>query len=605
MKREHIVISILFMLLLIIPVLAAFLNIKIQNSAADNFINAKFVSWEELEPGQEGIGLTVLKGTEPEKFYVKFDGVISHPLFPKEKLILVRIGYPFEKSNVVAGLSGSPIYFKRNNEWRLAGALAYGIGELSNEKALGGVTPIKAMLDQEKLNLHTAKQNGSEIKKYCGYEIKPLDLQITPLNNRGGSNSRIEKLRRPKPGEAVAIVLVNGDYEFAATCTVTYVKGDNFWTCGHPLLNEGKTLIPAYKGKIATTFMSPLNAFKLAEKHQELFGFIEYDYLFAVKGKIAKLPEKSLIKTNLTVGIGEDKKAELSFETFKHRDYTQMLIAGISEDFLNNLWPGSEKATVTSKTIINFYDRKPLTLYESSLLNEDFSFGIFRFKSGWPIGNSMAKLYSFMKSDWNFNIQSIDIDIHAEPGEKFLRPDSYALLDKNDKPVDEANLGDELKLVLGLTNSHPKKHFIIAIPIEIPKHLDVKKTISSAKYAMIDIFVESGNNYQERNKNKFNRKPDTAEEFLENLMINEKDHAKLYIQIVLPPTNVKTIPAKWPKLKPEEWNEIKNLNFLRETKSVERKIIIKEINSPQKDYLLDIKLKISLKINLANSSKKP
>ena len=99
-----------------------------------------FMGVEELSPGMRGIGRTVFSGTEVEDFEVEILGVLEN-FWPRGDLILIRIeGGPLEKTGVIAGMSGSPIYI----EGRLIGALAYG-WRFARE-AIAGVTPIKDML---------------------------------------------------------------------------------------------------------------------------------------------------------------------------------------------------------------------------------------------------------------------------------------------------------------------------------------------------------------------------------------------------------------------------------------------------------------------------
>ena len=61
---------------------------------------------------------------------------------PKGDIILIRLhGAKVEYTGVVAGMSGSPVYF----DGKLAGALAFRIGEFSKEP-IAGVTPIADMI---------------------------------------------------------------------------------------------------------------------------------------------------------------------------------------------------------------------------------------------------------------------------------------------------------------------------------------------------------------------------------------------------------------------------------------------------------------------------
>ena len=76
---------------------------------------------EQLQPGMKGYGLSVFKGTKPERFGAEVVGVLKN-VMPKQDIVLVRLsGADLEKHKVIAGMSGSPVYIND----KLIGALAY------------------------------------------------------------------------------------------------------------------------------------------------------------------------------------------------------------------------------------------------------------------------------------------------------------------------------------------------------------------------------------------------------------------------------------------------------------------------------------------------
>jgi hypothetical protein len=94
----------------------------------------------DVRPGMTGYGLTVFKGTVPERFPVRVIGVL-HRLMPQTDIILIESeDARLKHSGIAAGMSGSPIYL----DGKLAGALAY--GWTFNKDAVAGVTPIEYML---------------------------------------------------------------------------------------------------------------------------------------------------------------------------------------------------------------------------------------------------------------------------------------------------------------------------------------------------------------------------------------------------------------------------------------------------------------------------
>src|SRR6202051_4615477 len=98
---------------------------------------------DQIHPGMRGYALTVFEGIKPESMDVEVLGVMHNTNGPKGDIILIRLhGTKVEYTGVVAGMSGSPVYLNG----RLAGALAFRIGEFSKEP-IAGVTPIEEMME--------------------------------------------------------------------------------------------------------------------------------------------------------------------------------------------------------------------------------------------------------------------------------------------------------------------------------------------------------------------------------------------------------------------------------------------------------------------------
>src|SRR3989454_4738850 len=116
--------------------LAAFLAIA-PNLAAQN---SKFMSVDELRQGMKGFGKTVCQGTTIEQFDVEVLGVLKN-FAPRQDMILARLsGGPLEKTGVIAGMSGSPVYI----EGKLVGAVARAFPFA--KEAIAGITPIEQMV---------------------------------------------------------------------------------------------------------------------------------------------------------------------------------------------------------------------------------------------------------------------------------------------------------------------------------------------------------------------------------------------------------------------------------------------------------------------------
>ncbi len=94
---------------------------------------------EDVRAGMKGHGRTVLKGTRVETFQAEVLGVLRNTS-PGRDLILCRLsGLNLEKTGVIAGMSGSPIYI----DDKLLGAVAYAWPY--GKEPIAGITPFCQM----------------------------------------------------------------------------------------------------------------------------------------------------------------------------------------------------------------------------------------------------------------------------------------------------------------------------------------------------------------------------------------------------------------------------------------------------------------------------
>jgi hypothetical protein len=288
-----------------------------------------------------GVAYTVFQGVKPEPMEVEVLGVLRNMNGPKGDVILVRLlGEKPEYTGVVAGMSGSPVYF----DGKLAGALAFRIGQFSKE-AIAGVTPIADMLEINALDRSVepaplaANPQGSSSSKTSGpgapneallndvNYLKPID---TPLVFNGFSEDAVKMFapqfaasgvipvmgvgsvsddKQPEPlepGSAVSAILVRGDMDIAATCTVTYIDPQRLLACGHPLMQFGRVDLPMNKAEVVATLASPLNAFKIINTTEEAGVFVQ-DRHTGIMGLFDRKPD--MIPVTLTLHNGEATKS--------------------------------------------------------------------------------------------------------------------------------------------------------------------------------------------------------------------------------------------------------------------------------------------------------
>jgi hypothetical protein len=107
----------------------------------------RYMHHSRLRRGMKGYGLSVFKGTKIEKFDVVIESVIEGRSPQLAVILAMCSGKNLEKTNVVHGMSGSPIYIKdpQDGKFKMVGALAYGFSAMPVEP-LCGIQPITQML---------------------------------------------------------------------------------------------------------------------------------------------------------------------------------------------------------------------------------------------------------------------------------------------------------------------------------------------------------------------------------------------------------------------------------------------------------------------------
>src|SRR2546430_12366993 len=139
----------------VLPLLA--LSVSLLGSVLTAQTSQPTIPVSQIHAGMRGVAYTVFEVVKPESMDVEVLGVLHNVNGTKGDIILVRLhGQKVEYTGVVAGMSGSPVYL----DGKLAGALAFRIGEFSKEP-IAGVTPIADMLEISALDRSPAEETSA------------------------------------------------------------------------------------------------------------------------------------------------------------------------------------------------------------------------------------------------------------------------------------------------------------------------------------------------------------------------------------------------------------------------------------------------------------
>ena len=302
-------------------------------------VKAATIPVSEIKEGMKGYGLTVFKGTEPEKFDVEVVGVLRN-FRPAQDLILVKTPHPrLNITKNVRGMSGSPIYL----DGRLAGAYAYswamfqvepvagvtpiapmltelhrpippGFWPLENNAPLPGTMPVSTRPDKHAQITPTSFDGapgeydleahaksiasrfspadparplvpsatpvmmggvGDRTADYMRKLFEPLGME--PMQGGGGGN-QMQDPTAPMhfvDGGSLGVSYASGDVSFFGLGTVTHVEGTRACGFGHPMMEAGNLAFPTAIARVLWIFASDQHSSKIGEAIRPLGALVQ------------------------------------------------------------------------------------------------------------------------------------------------------------------------------------------------------------------------------------------------------------------------------------------------------------------------------------------
>jgi hypothetical protein len=473
-------------LLLLISAAPAFAEPEKPETIVDR---SKLMFVSEVRPGMKGYGLTVFSGTKIEKFDVEIISVIYN-VSPRSNLIMARVsGGPIDKTGVIAGMSGSPIYI----DGRMIGALAYSWP--FSKEAIAGITPIEEML--EIFNFKKAEEpktitKSTEPEKqgwasaanytvalpasiseyavmkpimtpmvFSGFPLEVIEnfrpqlesYGITPM--AGGSFSQqLADIEAPfEEGSAIGVQLVRGDLSASAIGTVTLQQNGKVLAFGHPFMLSGPVSFPMTTAYIHTVLPSLFISTKMSTALKTI-GALVQDRSAGIAGIIGGSCD--MVPVKLRVGEKGEEPEEYNFEVVKSRQLLPPLIGmALSGSF-------SRTSSSSGKFAASIHYSIDLDGYPT-IKNDDFVSGL----SGFP---SLASFGLFRDLNMLLNnqfqdltVKSVSIDVEVGETVETAQITGVRIWKNTVKPGDNI----DLKIIM---QPYMKKNIEQDFKIQIPEN---------------------------------------------------------------------------------------------------------------------------------------
>ncbi len=366
----------------------------------------------QVHKGMHGYGETVFDGTTLQKFDVEITGILQN-IGPGQDLILAKVSGPVvDRAGVIAGMSGSPIYI----DGKVIGALSY--SWQFEKEAVAGITPIDEMLKIAQIDgrpvgvlaAATPRMSGSEFLKAIiehktsekfesmmssmtgasqasavagarpiavplsmssfapdtlgrfGKYLDPMGFMPVPAGATSTSTTANPATTKDfAAGDAIGAVLLRGDFNVAATGTVTYIDGDRVYAFGHPFLDMGEVAFPMAKSEIVGVLPSLASSFKFANTGA-VVGAFQQDRAVGIMGVMGR--KADMIPVDLEVeGGGPAQKYHV--DVLRHSQLTPLILAMAADTVVANAQRAAGERTVMLESEIRLKGfNEPILLRE-------------------------------------------------------------------------------------------------------------------------------------------------------------------------------------------------------------------------------------------------
>ncbi len=457
---------------------------------------------DEITPGMKGYGRTVFSGNKIETFDVEILGVLKN-WEARSDMILVRMsGGPLEKTGIIAGMSGSPVYI--NN--KLIGAVSHGWS--FSKDAIAGVTPIRAMMEVLEIDSKTRerafaglnntwhaspnRQNsnvvarlksfgflhedvlpgGSNHKQPFQFDLVPIQTplilsgfdykctnRVSPLfsslgsfsfQSSNGANNSHTDLSEFLPGASVAVEIIRGDLSASAIGTLTYRDGNDILAFGHPIIQIGNTDLPMSTAEVHTVLANQSGSLKMASPGK-IIGRITQDRRSAIAGRIGEFSQMIPCQTEIQGALN----VKYNFEIVNDKILTPTLVQMAVESALSSTEKSIGSKSINLKLDINISGRsKPI-----SIENEYFDFG----PQWFTIYNIIEPISILLNNEFkSTQIESIKLVANLSEQNKIAFIDNIRISNKWVYP------GEELDLHIRL-RPFTQDYAFIPVKIKIPE----------------------------------------------------------------------------------------------------------------------------------------
>ncbi len=398
---------------------------------------------QDVRAGMRGTGRTVFTGSRIDDFGVEILGVLENA-GPRQSIILARLsGGDVERTGVMQGMSGSPVYI----DGKLAGAVAMAFS--FSKEPIAGIRPIEEMLrvaprpapqrarllppaeqlavrmPRDELTAGTSRLveistpvslagfTAPAAERFAG-DLRRIGLEprqgVLGGGRPGGALGDPASLR---PGSMISVQLLTGDMSVGAEGTVTHVDGRAVYAFGHRFLSAGATELPFAKAEVLTVLPNLATSFKISAA-REWMGAITADHAAAVSGEIGR--RAAMVPVVIRVR-GRGRASDYRMEMVRDRTISPLLLQMALYSAIDATERSLGASTYSVRGRIEFEDGTPPVRLDNAWSGEA---GVAAQVS---LGAALPLSYCLQSGLPGLTLKNIDLEVTGSDDRKLWRLD--------------------------------------------------------------------------------------------------------------------------------------------------------------------------------------
>jgi hypothetical protein len=418
-------------------------------------------SVDDVVPGMKGYGRTVMHGTKIENFDAEVLGVLKNTSPGRDMFICRLSGLNLDKTGIIAGMSGSPIYI----HGKLLGAVAYAWS--FGKEPIAGVTPFCQMqgfvesyeqrdmadrakptrmgllrpmeIEGRKIDAVNVSDDPNEPRATAVDGVWMLPVQtplaasgFTPhalrllsdrcrpvglLPMQGGAASAAiadqERNTTLQAGSPLAVAMITGDFDLSGIGTVTHVEGNRVYGWGHPYFGIGACEFPLMTGYIHTIYPRQTVSFKMGSPLR-VVGVINADVSTGIAGWLERKPDMIPVRMTVRCDPGQTART-FNVEIIRQRSLLATMLYAALTNSVDMEGEMPEELTAELQAKIEIEGHEPV------VINDTYS------GSSYSGNRAPQALYNQISSLVNIlaynpyrpvRIRRVDCDTKIQPGRR-------------------------------------------------------------------------------------------------------------------------------------------------------------------------------------------